>query len=181
MRYLGIDPGLAGGLAIVEAIDGTAPALVEAIDIPVIGSGAKQRVDAIAIKKFIAKHEPALALIERAGVMPKQGVASGFKYGRAAGALEAVVALCAVPIEIVEPSVWKRTFKLRGQDKEGARQLALQTFPGAHASFARKRDHQRAEAALIALYGARQRAMRRPQAIEESDDSPAYEVRPAWE
>jgi crossover junction endodeoxyribonuclease RuvC len=183
MRYLGIDPGLSGGLAVVEAIDDAAPMLVEAIDIPTLGSGAKQRVDGIAIRKFIAKHEPALALIERAGAMPKQGVASGFKYGRAVGALETVVALCAVPIEVVEPSTWKRFFRLNGQDKEGARQYALQTFPAAHGLLARKRDHGRAEAALLALYGARQRTVRRSQAIgaSESDDGPVYEVRPAWE
>jgi hypothetical protein len=36
-------------------------------------------------------------------------------------------------------------------DKEIARQRALQLFPAAHALLARKKDHQRAEAALIAL------------------------------
>jgi hypothetical protein len=51
----------------------------------------------------------------------------------------------------VEPSVWKRRHKLRGKDKEGARQLAAQLFPSAHHLLARKKDHGRAEAALIAL------------------------------
>jgi crossover junction endodeoxyribonuclease RuvC len=53
---------------------------------------------------------------------------------------------------IVEPPKWKRSFHLHGKDKEGARQLALQRFPSAHALLARKKDHQRAEAALIALF-----------------------------
>ena len=35
-----------------------------------------------------------------------------------------------------------------------ARQRALQLFPAAHALLARKKDHGRAEAALIALAGA---------------------------
>ena len=68
-----------------------------------------------------------------------------------AGALEAVLACCEIPFELVEPSVWKRAHPLRGGDKEGARQLALQLFPAAHLLLARKRDHQRAEAALVAL------------------------------
>jgi crossover junction endodeoxyribonuclease RuvC len=55
---------------------------------------------------------------------------------------------------IIEPAVWKKTHHLRGGDKEGARQLALQRFPAAHALLARKRDHQRGEAALIALFAA---------------------------
>ena len=34
-----------------------------------------------------------------------------------------------VPLELVEPSVWKRARHLHGGDKEGARQLALQISP----------------------------------------------------
>jgi hypothetical protein len=39
----------------------------------------------------------------------------------------------------------------RGGDKEGSRQRALQLFPTAQALLTRKRDHGRADAALIAL------------------------------
>ena len=38
-------------------------------------------------------------LIERAQAMPKQGASSGFKYGRAVGAIEAAIALCAIPVD----------------------------------------------------------------------------------
>jgi antirestriction protein ArdC len=81
----------------------------------------------------------------------KQGASSGFKYGRATGAIEAVIACCGIPMTVVEPSLWKKHHRLRGDDKEGGRQLALMLFPAAHALLARKRDHGRAEAALIAL------------------------------
>jgi crossover junction endodeoxyribonuclease RuvC len=153
-KVLGIDPGISGGLAIVEITDGAAPALVECIDIPVVGTGAKERVDVAAIRNFIDRHKPIRARIERAQAMPKQGASSGFKYGRAVGAIEATVALCSIPVEIVEPSAWKRFWRLPGKDKESGRQRALQLFPAAHALLARKKDHGRAEAALIALFGA---------------------------
>jgi len=55
-------------------------------------------------------------------------------------------------VEIVEPSAWRRHWHLPGKDKESGRQKALQLFPDAHAALARKRDHGRAEATLIALY-----------------------------
>jgi Holliday junction resolvasome RuvABC endonuclease subunit len=155
MWVLGVDPGIHGGLAIVAVEDGAAPWLVEAIDIPVIGTNAKERVDVAAIRDFIDRHQPVRDLIERAQAMPKQGASSGFKYGRATGAIEATITLCSIPVEIVEPSVWKRFWRLSGKDKEGGRQQALQLFPAAHAALARKKDHGRAEAALIALYGAR--------------------------
>ena len=150
---LGIDPGVRGGLALVEINDGTAPALLEAIDIPTVGIKAKERVDVLALRAWITAHRPQHAFIERAQALPKQGSSSGFKYGRATGALEAVIACCEVPITIVEPAVWKKAHHLRGGDKEGARQRALQLFPAAHTLLARKRDHGRAEAALVALYG----------------------------
>ena len=152
MKVLGVDPGISGGLAIVEIADGAAPGLVECIDIPVVGAGAKERVDVAAIRNFIDRHKPVRALIERAQAMPRQGSSSGFKYGRAVGAIEAAIMLCAIPVEIVEPSAWKRFWNLPGKDKESARQKALQLFPAAHAALARKKDLGRAEAMLIALY-----------------------------
>jgi crossover junction endodeoxyribonuclease RuvC len=151
MKILGVDPGIRGGLAVIVINDGAASQLVDAIDIPVTGVGAKERVDVLAIRCWILGHQPQHAFIERAQALPKQGASSGFKYGRATGAIEAVLACCEIPMTIVEPAVWKKFHQLRGGDKESGRQRALQLFPAAHALFARKKDHGRAEAALIAL------------------------------
>jgi hypothetical protein len=65
--------------------------------------------------------------------MPRQGASSGFKYGRATGAIEAVLACCEIPVTVVEPSSWKKFHRLHGRDKEGGRQRALQLFPARHA------------------------------------------------
>jgi hypothetical protein len=35
-RLLGVDPGVNGGLAVVEITDATAPVVIESIDIPVV-------------------------------------------------------------------------------------------------------------------------------------------------
>jgi crossover junction endodeoxyribonuclease RuvC len=151
MKILGADGGIRGGLAIVEIIDAAAPQLIDAIDIPVAGIGAKERVDGLAIRTWIQKHQPDHAVIERAQAMPKQGASSGFKYGRAVGAIETAIACCEIPLTIIEPTAWKKFHALRGGDKEASRQRALMLFPSSHALFARKMDHGRAEAALIAL------------------------------
>jgi crossover junction endodeoxyribonuclease RuvC len=154
-RILGADLGIRGSIVVIEITDSAAPVIVMAVDIPVVGSGAKERVDCAAIRDCIVRYKPTRAYLERAGAMPRQGVSSVFKYGRAAGAIEAAITLSEIPAEFVEPSVWKRFFKLPGKDKELARQKALQLFPAAHLLFSRKKDHGRAEAALIALFGAR--------------------------
>ena len=100
MKILGVDPGVHGGLAIVAVDNGAAPQLVDAIDIPVAGAGAKQRVDVLALRASLATHRPHHALIERAQAMPKQGASSGFKYGRAVRAIEGVIACCEIPLQL---------------------------------------------------------------------------------
>jgi hypothetical protein len=57
---------------------------------------------------WLLAHQPDHAVIERAQAMPKQGASSGFKYGRAVGAIEAAIALCGVPLTIIEPTTWKK-------------------------------------------------------------------------
>jgi len=51
------------------------------------------------------------------------------------------------------PQIWKKAFSL-GKDKEQTRLRAQQLFPGT--ALRRKKDHGRAEALLLALYGQRQ-------------------------
>src|SRR5262249_29273444 len=139
MKILGVDPGICGGLAIVlvDSNNGGVQ-LVDTIDIPTIGTAAKERVDVIALRQWVLSHQPEHCLIERAQAMPKQGASSGFKYGRAVGAIEAVIAGCEVPLTIIEPTAWKKFHGLRGGDKEISRQRALQLFPAAHEMLARK-------------------------------------------
>jgi hypothetical protein len=51
-RILGVDPGVHGGLAVIELNDGAAPQLIDAIDIPTVGTGAKERVDVLALRAW---------------------------------------------------------------------------------------------------------------------------------
>ena len=158
MKILGVDPGIKGGCAIVMVHNSAVPDIIDIIDIPVVGVGAKERVDVLALRVWVQQHRPDHAYVERAQAMPKQGASSGFKYGRSVGSIEAVITCCEVPLTIVEPTAWKKFHRLHGGDKEGGRQRALQLFPAAHALLARKKDHGRAEAALIALAGANHEA-----------------------
>jgi crossover junction endodeoxyribonuclease RuvC len=126
MKICGVDPGLAGAAAIIAANDGAMPELIDAIDLPLAGVAAKTRIDMLALRAWIETHKPDCAVIERAGSMHRQGVASTFKFGRATGAIEATVALCGVPMSVIEASVWKRRFGLYGTEKEASRLLAIQ-------------------------------------------------------
>jgi hypothetical protein len=139
---LGIDPGITGGIAFLY------PDRIVAEDIPTVGG----EVDVDTLVRRVRELCPRLAIIERAGAMPRQGVSSTFKYGVAYGALRTVVALCEIPYQLVTPAKWKNHFRLDA-DKEKSRALAIRLWPGC-GLFERKKDHGRSEAALIARYGA---------------------------
>jgi Holliday junction resolvasome RuvABC endonuclease subunit len=163
MRILGIDPGLTGGAAVLATggdLDGPAR-VVDAIDIPTKGEDAKRRVDVLELARWISACIPDVAFIERAQAMPRQGSSSGFIYGRAVGALEAAAILAHVQLHVIEPSAWKKAFALPGTGeigvtaaKEAARQALIRVMPSAERFVLRKGDHGRAEAVLIAMYGA---------------------------
>ncbi len=56
-------------------------------------------------------------------------------------------------MHFVTPSIWKKHYGLDA-DKEKSRLKALQLFPKSAAFFAKKKDHNKAEASLLASFGA---------------------------
>lgn len=149
MNVIGFDPGLEGGFAILDP-DGD---LLAAGDIPTAGTGSGRRVDVanltLALKGFL----PAKAVIEQVSAMPGQGVSSTFRFGMATGAVAGVVGALGLPVAWVPAAKWKRASLLTA-DKEMSRLRAIETWPDRAHLFARKKDHGRAEAALIAKWGA---------------------------
>ena len=140
---LGVDPGLSGALAFYCP---DSPADIVVYDVPV----ADKIVDTAAIARLIHEAGASEAIIERVGAMPKQGVASTFRFGTAYGAVMGVASGLGLPLRLVTPGRWKAHFRLDA-DKEKARGLAIRTWPSSR-DFGRKKDHGRAEAALLALY-----------------------------
>jgi hypothetical protein len=162
MRILGIDPGMSGAAAV---FDTDAPDMVEATDFPLMGEESQREIDGLALAEWIRSREPDHAFIELVSAMPSipgadgkrrgMGAASAFRFGIGVGAIRATVQICRLPYTLVVPTKWKKLYLLKGGDKEPSRQRALQLFPRSAPLFARKKDHQRAEAALMAAYGAR--------------------------
>jgi crossover junction endodeoxyribonuclease RuvC len=143
---LGIDPGLTGAVAYYFH---EAPDRVIAEDMPV----AAGMIDCATLAARIRQMAPGLAIVERVASMPKQGVASTFKFGASYGAVRGVLATLQIRIHLVTPRVWKKNFRL-SSDKEASRALALRLFAASPEHFSRKKDHSRAEASLLAVYGA---------------------------
>lgn len=154
MRVLGIDPGQSGAIAIVDDLG-----IRCCIDMPVV----ETTVSAVLVHGELDCYtNPSLggygpihmAVIERVHAMPKQGVSSSFKFGRALGVLEGVVASFRWPVEMPTPAAWKKAMGVTA-DKDTARAKALELWPGDADLFRRKKDADRAEACLLAEWGRR--------------------------
>lgn len=146
MIVLGIDPGLSGGFAKLDH-DGS----LYVFDMPTLMHLRKREIDAAVLADYLsgtADH----AFVERAAAMPKQGVSSMFSFGRAYGTVIGILAAFNVPMTFVSPQKWKAALGVP-KEKDGARARASQLLPGHSSNWLRSKDHGRAEAALIALYG----------------------------
>ena len=93
---IAIDPGaISGAYALRFAGE------IAVRDLPVVNG----QLDAAAFSRVVKDSNVAQAVVEQVGAMPKQGVASTFKFGFAAGIIRGVLAANGVPIHYVCPPV----------------------------------------------------------------------------
>ena len=153
MKICGIDPGVSGALALVD--DGK---LVDVRDIPVeiitkTDGRVRRKVDAETLQMVLADLAPDLVVLEHVHASPGMGVSSAFTFGQLFGTIETVVRLAGVELQLAHSSVWKRGMNVPA-DKKAT--VAEATRLVGHSDFwKRAKDHNRAEAALLALFGHR--------------------------
>lgn len=158
MNYIGIDPGITGAIAIIHDHGS------ELFDLPVMMKGngktkVKNEIDGSGLARILNNYNPKCSIvgIELVHAMPAtnksgkrvQGVATINSLGDSRGCIRGVCQAMGFQFEYIQPAKWKKYFKLN-RDKETARSLAIRLFPS-H-DLHRKKDHNRAEALLIAKY-----------------------------
>lgn len=159
MIVLGIDPGASGAVAVVDSAMRTVHWWFD-MQLETREDG-KRRVAAGSCSRLMRglhMRPPELVVIEEVHAMPKQGVTSSFHFGRALGLVEEAAAALGAPVLRVPPRVWKKAMGLPA-DKAASRALAAKLFPAHADAFKRAKDDGRAEAVLLAEYGARRSKM----------------------
>lgn len=127
--FLGIDPGMGGALAIVNA-DGQ---FITATSTPVIGKVPDTKF----IRDWLTQQPITAAILEQVASRPGQGVSTMFKFGRVYGLAEGLLAGLQIPYSLVTPHTWTKTMHLgvEGRDdmeaKEASRVAAMRLFPQA--------------------------------------------------
>jgi crossover junction endodeoxyribonuclease RuvC len=148
---MAFDPGsVSGAYAVVDAQG----RFVTVGDLPVssLGGAGKSQVNPALLAKLIREIKPDLAVIEQVGAMPGNGTVAMFRFGQASGLIIGVIAALQIPWLLVSPHVWKKAAGLTGQPKDASRTKALALFPEAAPFLERKKDHNKADALLIAKY-----------------------------
>ena len=153
MRIIGIDPGLSGGIAILEDNK-----VKEMFDMPVMADGKKNKRQlnsaflAQLIKDNIKNIEDTVMVVEQVNAMPGQGVTSMFNFGQSFGILKGICSAMQLPMYFVRPTKWKKYFNLINSEKDASRTKAIEVFPYFSSQLSRKKDSNKADAILIASF-----------------------------
>jgi crossover junction endodeoxyribonuclease RuvC len=146
MIIAGVDTGFSGAIALLDK-DGSIHSVE---DMPVFKTGKKQELDGNKIKELISLADH--VFIEKAQVMPKQGVVSSSRFY---GTGQRIIGICigiGKPYTEVHPTRWKKAMMPDMQREKQASILRVkQLYPDI--SLPRKKDHGKADAILIARYG----------------------------
>lgn len=155
---IGVDPGLKGAVAVVDI---HTRVIVEMIDMPTYKTHTKSRksgylqhinVSSLAIALDIYASNVIAAFIEAPEARPGQGLSSTFRFGKFCGQVEGILGALYIPTKPVRPAVWKRSLGL-SRDKAESCDLATEYYPTEKHRWKLKKHNDRAEAALIAIYG----------------------------
>lgn len=143
MIYIGIDPGVSGALAIIDGDSAAAMVFDE-----------RSYIENL---RLCARESRCVCCLEKVGSMPKQGVASTFKFGVNFGWIQGALMALDIPYELVTPQKWKREFSVTA-DKNTSIEVAKRLFPQVDLRRTPKcvKDHDgMAEALLLATFAKR--------------------------
>lgn len=150
--WVGIDPGIKGGMALVNAKGD----LLDVTPMPGIDKETDGRAIADVLRLWKQEaQDDVKVIIEKVHSMPKQGVASTFKFGKGYGIAIGCVQALGLPLEYVSPQRWKATFHLGGKSKDASRNTASELWPKSRTEWKFKYQDGKAEAALMAEHGRR--------------------------
>ena len=153
MKIIGIDPGLSGGIAILENNK-----VLSIFDMPVMAEGKKNKRQlnsaqlVVIIKENIKSNEDVVVIVEQVNAMPGQGVTSMFNFGQTFGAIKGVCAALELPIFFVRPAKWKKHFELINSSKDSSRTKVIEMYPILSNQLAKKKDVNKSDAILIARF-----------------------------
>ena len=153
MIIIGIEPVISGAISILKNSK-----VLEVYDTPTMIDGKKNKrqinsalVSSI-FKERLNLNKDVIVVVEQVNAMPGQGVTSMFNFGQSFGVIKGICAALSLPIHFVRPTKWKKHFNLIKTNKDASRTKVIESYPEISSKLHRKKDSNRADAILIALY-----------------------------
>ena len=140
MRIIGIDPGLSGGIAILDDLK-----IFDIYDMPIMSEGKKNKNQLNSaqlvniIKKNIISNGDTFLIVEQVSAMPGQGVTSMFNFGQTFGSIKGICAALNLPIFFVRPAKWKKHFDLINSSKDASRTKVIEMYPSISPRLSKKK------------------------------------------
>jgi len=156
MKYIGIDPGKTGSLAIIDIVkdigNGMGAKGLSLFPVPIFNDDYDMR----GMYNLLASNKDnSFAVIERATAMPGQGTVSMFSFGRGYGLWLMALTVSEIPFQIVHSRVWTKTMLVGsvGEGKERGASVARNLFPQWQPKL--KKELQYCDSILLAEYARR--------------------------
>ena len=153
MIIFGIDPGISGAISVLEN-----KKVIEVFDMPTMIDGKKNKKQVNGaqvtniIKERLDDEKEIAVVVEHVNAMPGQGVTSMFNFGQSFGVIKGICSALSLPIHFVRPTKWKKHFNLIKTNKDASRTKVIQVYPEISSKLSRKKDVNKADAILIAIY-----------------------------
>lgn len=153
--FVGVDPGKEGAIAILDR----SGLLMNVYDMPTVQNGKRRSLFVPGLVRIFQQlvtdygSESIYMGIEKVGAMPGNSGQSMFTFGKMTGVIEGIAAGLNIGYVLPHPKTWqgKLLRDVEGSDTKARSMLAAgRMFP--NLEMKRKRDHNRADAALIAAY-----------------------------
>lgn len=133
MRWIGIDPGASGAVAVLTE---------HSVDTCRLNDTPH---DVAEFLRQWSRNGPCFALLERVSAMPGQGVSSTFKFGTSYGFVQGLLTALQIPFDRVTPAKWQTEMGCRSRgDKNVTKRRAQELYPHL------KITHATADAILLA-------------------------------
>ena len=138
MKYIGIDPGINGGVAVIDNYYSISTFKCPKTPVE-MAEALKETID-----------DEAVALLEKVHSFPGQGVVSTFTFGANYGQWQGILSALGVKYELITPKMWQKKYQPLSKEKKDRKnqlkQLAKDKFPSEKVTL------YTSDAILLALY-----------------------------
>lgn len=129
LHWIGIDPGLSGGLAIIDD-KGT----IRTFPMPVLTIGTKREINVTSLSGWLSGNAFACSMVgvEIQHAMPKQGVSSMFKIGKGYGIILGILTALKMPFTEIRANEWQKVMFAghpKANTKNLSKKIAQQLYP----------------------------------------------------